>query len=327
MRNGLIEDIYLGVDGGGTKTAFTLVDSSGRVLAQHLAGSSYYPQIGIENLTDMLISGVAKVCPDPDALGFAFFGLPAFGEDSRIDPLIAQLPLDMLGHDRFAVGNDMVCGWAGSLGGQDGINIVSGTGSIAYGERRGKSARAGGWGEIFSDEGSAYWIATRGLQLFSRMSDGRSPRGPLLEALRDHFALQEDLDLCGHVIGAAGNRDSIAALSQIVASAANAGDEAAADIFRNAANELAEIVHAVAKELAFGAEEHIPVSWSGGVFRSGDLVTAPFKRRLTSMDSRYRFVKPIADPTLGAALYAVRRAATSRARLCENASPLNARKS
>ena len=306
MRDRLIEDFYLGVDGGGTKTAFTLVDGSGAVLAQHLAGSSYYLQVGIESLTELLMEGIARVCPDPAVLGFAFFGLPAFGEDSRVDPLIAQLPRQMLGHDRFTVGNDMVCGWAGSLGGGDGINIVSGTGSIAYGERLGKSARAGGWGEIFSDEGSAYWIATRGLQLFSRMSDGRSEPGPLVDALRDHFALQEDLDLCGHVMGAAASRDSIAALSQIVALAANEGDRAAADIFRDAADELAEIVDAVARQLDFDADEDIPVSWSGGVFRSGDLVTAPFKERMASMDARYRFVDPIADPTLGAALYALR---------------------
>ena len=68
----------------------------------------------------------------------------------------------------------------------------------------------------------------------------------------------------------------------------------------------AEIVDAVARQLDFDADEDIPVSWSGGVFRSGDLVTAPFKERMASMDARYRFVDPIADPTLGAALYALR---------------------
>ena len=311
MRDGLIGELFLGVDGGGTKTAFTVIDGAGKVVARHLAGSSYYPQIGIENLTDLIKEGIAAVCPDPAALTFAFFGLPAFGEDSRIDPLIAELPRAMLGHGRFAVGNDMVCGWAGSLGGSDGVNIVSGTGSIAYGERRGKSARAGGWGEIFSDEGSAYWIATRGLQLFSRMSDGRSPPGPLLATLRDHFSLQEDLDLCGEVIGMAGNRDSIAALSRIVASAAEMGDETAADIFREAAQQLAQIVQAVAQKLAFDPDEEIPVSWSGGVFRSGELVAAPFRATLENSEFDFQFVEPIADPALGAALYARRRARSS----------------
>ena len=48
-------------------------------------------------------------------------------------------------------------------------------------------ARAGGWGELFSDEGSGYWVAREGLQLFSRMSDGRAPRGQLYERFREHF--------------------------------------------------------------------------------------------------------------------------------------------
>ncbi len=37
---------------------------------------------------------------------------------------------------RARIGNDMVCSWAGSLGGEDGISLVAGTGSIAYGEWR-----------------------------------------------------------------------------------------------------------------------------------------------------------------------------------------------
>ncbi len=102
---------------------------------------------------------------------------------------------------RYRCGNDMVCGWAGALAGEDGINVVCGTGSIAYGEYRGRTARSGGWGELFGDEGSAYWIAREGLTLFSRMSDGRAPRGALYEILRRHFSLQDDLDLCAAIYG------------------------------------------------------------------------------------------------------------------------------
>ncbi len=94
------------------------------------------------------------------------------------------MPEPLLGHRRYRCGNDMVCAWAGSLGGEDGINIVAGTGSIGYGERRGRSARAGGWGEVFGDEGSAYWIAVQGLNVFTRMSDGRLPKGSLYAVFR-----------------------------------------------------------------------------------------------------------------------------------------------
>ncbi len=52
----------------------------------------------------------------------------------------------------YTCNNDMVCGWAGSLAGSDGINVISGTGSMTHGERLGVGRRVGGWGELFGDE-------------------------------------------------------------------------------------------------------------------------------------------------------------------------------
>jgi len=118
-------------------------------------------------------------------------------------------------------------------------------GSICYGERHGAVARSGGWGELFSDEGSAYWIACRGLNVFSRMSDGRAVRGPLYEIVRQSVGIAEDLDLCAHVFtGLGGDRARIAKLCQWVTQAARAGDAAALDIVRQAAAELALMVDA-----------------------------------------------------------------------------------
>src|SRR5690606_36453200 len=105
------------------------------------------------------------------------------------------------GHDRYACDNDMVCGWAGSLACSDGINIIAGTGSMGYGQRQGTAARAGGWGEAFSDEGSAYWIAAQGLNAYSRMSDGRLSRGALHAVFNAELALEQDLAICARVYG------------------------------------------------------------------------------------------------------------------------------
>ena len=87
------------------------------------------------------------------------------------------------------------------MAGRDGVNIVAGTGSIGYGEFEGRSARAGGWGELFGDEGSAYWVARQALTLFSQMSDARADQGPLYELLRQHFKVGNDLDVCAAVYG------------------------------------------------------------------------------------------------------------------------------
>jgi N-acetylglucosamine kinase-like BadF-type ATPase len=201
----------------------------------------------------------------------------------------------------------MVCGWAGALAGADGINIVAGTGSIAYGEFAGRKARAGGWGELFSDEGSSYWLAREGLQLFSRMSDGRAPRGPLYEEVRRHFALARDLDLCAAIYGKdTAQRSQFAQLSRLVTAAAAEGDEAALGLFARAARELADIVEAVRRQLQVPDDAPIPVSSSGGMFQPGNGLRAALSSELGRRSARYRFSEARLPPDVGAAIQAAR---------------------
>ena len=249
--------LFLGVDGGGTKTKVVLIDLEGRVRAQREGGSSYYLQIGLEGLRRVLREGIEGALADagaaPGDVIHAFFGLPA------------------------------------------------------YGEREGRAARAGGWGELFSDEGSAYWIAVQGLGAFARMSDGRLPSTALHRLFRTHFGLAVDLDLCGRVMGEnAPPRDQIAALSTLVAVAAAEGDPAAQGIFDRAADELMQIVEAVRGQLDYPPGEAARLSYSGGVFRAGEAIMAPFRRRIEAAAQPYRLTEPVLNPSLGAAVYAAR---------------------
>lgn len=304
--------LFLGVDGGGTKTHFVLIDRDGNLIASHEGPSSYHLEIGIDGLRDVLTQGLATLFgqagADGSAIAHAFFGLPAYGEDSMAQVLLDTIPEPLLGHRRYRCGNDMVCAWAGSLGGEDGINIVAGTGSIAYGERHGRSARAGGWGEVFGDEGSAYWIAVQGLNTFTRMSDGRLPRGQLHAAFRTALGLGTDLDLCAKVMNA-NTRGSIAAMSQLVTRAAHDGDICAIRIFDDAARELAAVVEAVRHALEFEPGEAILLSYSGGVFNAGALILGPLQRHLEAQSGAYRLTAPVATPSIGAAIYAAKLAA------------------
>jgi N-acetylglucosamine kinase-like BadF-type ATPase len=303
--------LYLGVDGGGTKTEFVLIDDKGHVLARYQGATSYYLQIGFDGLNHLLTEGVQAVLKTAQIrtndISYAFFGLPAHGEDSEVQPLLDVMPEAVLGHRRYICGNDMICGWAGSLAGADGINIVAGTGSIGYGERLNQSARAGGWGEVFSDEGSAYWIAIQGLNAFSRMSDGRLTKGPLHAILKAHFDLGNDLDICGRIMGeGTPSRDRIAALSQQVAQAAKEGDAHALQIFSRGAQELATVIEAIRRQVGFTTEEIVRVSYSGGVFNSKALILDPLRSALSAYSRHYDLITPLLPPSLGAALYAAR---------------------
>ena len=304
-------DCFLGVDGGGTKTRFALIDAEGHLLAEAQHGTTYHPQVGLDGVREILRSGIDQVLREAgvqiDTIRHAFFGLPAYGEDSEATAKLQAIPRDLLGHDRYACDNDMVCGWAGSLACADGINIVAGTGSIGYGQRQGNAARAGGWGEAFSDEGSAYWIAAHGLNVYSRMSDGRLPKGPLHTVFNQELGLGNDLDICARVYGEhALSRGVFAKLSLLVAQAARLGDATAANIYTQAGDELAQIADSLRRTLDFDAGETVPLSYSGGAFSAGELLLTPFKEALHRTYPAFELRSPIHEPHYGAALYAAK---------------------
>jgi N-acetylglucosamine kinase-like BadF-type ATPase len=301
--------MFLGVDGGGTKTAFALIDGAGNILALHQQGSAYYLEVGMEAAAAVLQHGITQTLSKAGVAAsdvqFAFLGLPAYGEDSALLSQLDALPAAALAAGRYRCGNDVVCGWAGSLGGEDGISVVAGTGSIAYGEFAGRSARSGGWGELFSDEGSAYWIAREGLNAFSRMSDGRAEPGPLRRLFRERLKLTADLDLCAEVYSKLGaERSAVAQLAQLVFDAAMCDDGAARAIFAKGARELARMVKAVRKSLAIADYVTLPVSYAGGVFKSQALVLAPFEQELHACAGKYVLTQPRFAPVIGAALLA-----------------------
>jgi N-acetylglucosamine kinase-like BadF-type ATPase len=302
---------YLGVDGGGSKTAFLLIDESGQVLALHTEGPAYYLEVGWEALRRMLSRGICATLESgavsAASLDFAFIGLPAYGEDSRLLAQMDTAPSPPLAPGRYRCGNDAACGWAGAFACEDGINLVAGTGSIGYGEYHGRAARAGGWGELFSDEGSAHWIAREGLSLFSRMSDGRTERGPWYEMVRNHFGLQSDLDVCAAIYGdGPAGRSHIAALAPLVARAAAAGDAQAVALFARAADELARIVDAVYRQLDIPAHACVSVSYSGGIFNERALLLEPFLANLSKDARTFRIAPPRLPPVAGAAVYAAK---------------------
>lgn len=306
--------LFLGVDGGGTATALTLVSADGEVAASLLAPSVYYFSEGIELVTDVLVPAVADLCDQagttPSRVAYGFFGLPGYGESSADLPALDAAPRRVLGHDRYRCDNDMVCGWAGSLGGVDGINVISGTGSMTYGEREGRGVRVGGWGELFGDEGSAYWIAVQGLNAFSRMSDGRAEPGPLLEVLREQLGLAADLDLVDVVLNRwGGRRGEVAALCRPVVRAADLGDQAAAAILDRAAGELAELVSVTRSRLGFAEDETVAVSWSGGTFGAAR-VRDGFRQTLLARHPHTDLRLPALSPVIGAAVHAARLAGT-----------------
>jgi N-acetylglucosamine kinase-like BadF-type ATPase len=302
--------MFLGVDSGGTKTALCLISAQGELVAQTETDGTYYNDRGIELVARVLQEGVTSVCAQAQIsareVEYAFLGLPGYGEIARDIPALDEAPRAALGHHRYRCDNDMVCGWAGSLGAADGINVVSGTGSMTYGQRAGIGVRVGGWGELFGDEGSAYWIAIHGLNAVSRMSDGRLPKGPLFETICQQLGLTVDLELVDVVLNRwRGDRSKIAGLSRQVSQAADLGDEHAAVVLHEAGRELALLVDATRRRLRYPPGETVPVSYSGGTFSAARVLDA-FRRQLELRADSFELRRPLYPPAVGAALLAAK---------------------
>ncbi|MGE5583642.1 MAG: N-acetylglucosamine kinase [Bacillota bacterium] len=300
---------YLGVDGGGTKTGFILIDDRGRIISYTVKSSCCYTQVQFEGFQKILREGITEVCAGAGIgvreINYSFLGLPAFGEIEKDAPILESIVSELLESGNFKCGNDVEAGWAGSLACRPGINIVAGTGAIGFGrDDAGNTARASGWGEFCGDEGSAYWLGKQLISLFGKEADGREEKTPLYDIVRQELGIFRDFDLIAVVYDDFKlKRDEIAKLAVLVYKAALRGDAKALALYDRAAYEHSLTVRSIIRQLCFSREADILVSYSGGVFKAGELILDHFQRYLQG--DRVRLIKPVLQPVTGAALYAM----------------------
>lgn len=291
---------YLSVDGGGSKTAYLLTDQTGRICGSHTAQGCTYSVMGRQKVFDILSEGAwtviqkAGICPEK--LVYAVWGISCFGEYEEMDRYLSEKLARLFPCGTY-ICNDVEIGLAGSLLLNFGIHVVAGTGAIVMGrDLKGRTARANGWHEDFSDEGSGHWLGLRTLSLFARQADLREERSFLYEQMKERYGLHSDMDIVSfYQERFRGKRKEIAALQEVLLNAARAGDESAARLYDAAAWELAQSVMGVARQLDL-VKEKTKVSYYGGIFRCGEWILTPFSDYLEQMGF---VLKPPSLPPLG----------------------------
>ena len=119
---------FLGIDGGGTKTDFLLLDENGKTIAQRKIGTISYKHVGMDYVTELLRENINQILDGNDA--YICLAFPNWGE-SRVNDERFLCRIDKITDRPMKIVNDSAAGWAGSLGLEEGINLVAGTGSIA----------------------------------------------------------------------------------------------------------------------------------------------------------------------------------------------------
>ena len=204
---------------------------------------------------------------------------------------------------RIGAGNDSEPALAGAIGGMEGILLIAGTGSIAYGRcRDGTEARAGGWGHLLGDEGSAFAVAFEALKRGIRSSEGRDLPTSLLGRGLAFFGLGEAEDLLPFVYEGL-DKTRVAKFAREVARARDEGDGLAAAIFEEAADDLAGLVLSVERRLG----SHIAdksLACRGGLIEGDAWLKAALAARLAKAAPGVRLVEARADAATGAVMLA-----------------------
>ena len=319
--------LFLGIDGGGTHTVALLATTD----AGRIANPSYEPQptagsarwnllgrgesgpsnlhaVGADRALAALDEAVSRAFAAAGlerrpvaaaCLGLAGAGRP--GDQGVIRAWAERVRLA----SKVDVTNDAALLLAAGTPEGWGLAVIAGTGSIAYARAAdGRTSRAGGWGYLLGDEGSAYDLALNGLRAVARAADEQIPPTSLTEIFLGKLNLQAPAELIPAIYQGNWDRAALASLAPLVLDAAEAGDEVALSVVEQATPWLAHAAVAAARRLGLD-EQAVPVALAGGVL----LASAVYRQKLIHYIELFEVqpdpVQCVPEPALGGIRLAV----------------------
>lgn len=260
-------EFLVGIDAGGTHTRVVAADASGGLCGQGLGGPGNYQLVGVDRLCRLIADLVSRLdlgtVPRALCAGVAGAGRTPEQEDLRARLLDAGVARAVL------VVSDGRAALEGAFRGGDGIVLIAGTGSIAMGRGPdGRTLRAGGWGPVLGDEGSAYALVLSGIRAALGARDGWCERTALASCLLAGLGLRDWDEVVGAISSGRLDRERIAAACPRLFAAAREGDGVAARILADGAGCLGRQAAAVARRLGLGPT--VPVVCTGGVFAEAE---------------------------------------------------------
>jgi N-acetylglucosamine kinase len=163
---------YLGIDGGGSKTTFLLVDEYYNEVCHLQSGPSNYFSVGADAAREAITQGISHLSERPTIVcaGFAGAGRP---ESIAFYREVLQ---SLLPDVQIIIESDAFIASIGAIGIDPGVLLIAGTGSIVIGRDKDRSIfRVGGWGPHFGDEGSGFWIGREAVRTALRSIDTQQP--------------------------------------------------------------------------------------------------------------------------------------------------------
>jgi N-acetylmuramic acid 6-phosphate etherase len=265
----------LGIEGGGTKTTWALLTRAGKALAQGGAGPGNTLLLSDAALEKLFREIRRKAGARVEAIGGAFAGCQLAAEKVRVEKILRRV-WPKAGAVRVMEDTRSVL--AAAFGDGPGIVVIAGTGSNVAGQKSAHDPieKAGGWGHLFSDEGSAYDIARRGLQFAYDSYDATRKISLLAREFLTASGKNSMEELVSFLLRDP-SKTAIAQWARCVFSAAQKGDRDAKRVIDSAVGMLAGNFAVLAYRLKLAKPQ---VALTGGLFENRPSYAKAFQREL-----------------------------------------------
>ena len=243
------KDIFLGVDGGGTKTKVLIEDFDGNNIGEAIGGAANI-RLSVKQSWSSINDAIDKALKNTgialDDKNYSFHvGLGLAG----VSIIEAKKEFLATPHNFSSIilESDAHVACLGAHDGNDGSIVSIGTGVIGYSINSGKTYRVSGWGFPHADTGGGAWMGMEAVRLtFSSIDECIKP-SILTNLVFSHF----NNDLSKFVAWAnSSNSTQFAQVAPFVIEAMKKEDQNAISLLKKAANEVDLLAEALAVKSA-----------------------------------------------------------------------------
>lgn len=299
--------LFLGIDGGGTKTKVMVLDGQRNILFEGISGPSSLDTVDEKTTVDHINQALSNFIEENGDTVFTavFAGLGGIASDKEKKRLF-ELLLQVKGVDhttkRFA-GSDMENALASGLYFEEGMTLIAGTGMVAYGRNKsGVTHKAGGLGFKEGDLGSSYDLGINAIRAAARTLDNRYISTPFTDEVIRHINVTTANDIVHLMDAWHTERTTIASLAPIVTKHANLENQYAMKICDSSCHELALSINAVQSIIKLPNPQLVIV---GSLGNADGYFKKQLHMHLKSYIPNITITSPKVDPAFAAALLAM----------------------
>ncbi|MEG2003397.1 MAG: BadF/BadG/BcrA/BcrD ATPase family protein [Clostridia bacterium] len=245
--------VYIGVDGGGTKTMFCLKNKASR-FTYRINLSSNPNDVGFENSANLILDGCIKICADNKISVFDIDGIFCGIAGATIDgykEILTNKISKIFINAKIAASHDGENIIYATFPDENGVIVICGTGSSCFVKKNEVLYRIGGYA-AFDLLGNGYEIGKAAIAHSLRCIDGRDKKG-ILHTLITQKNGSDSLSILNELLAL--KKPQIASYTPLVFEASEKGDLCAKQILNVNLKFIAEYINTAARffDGAFGA--------------------------------------------------------------------------